>query len=92
MIVQQDLDIKFKEAFNKVSKIRFKIAPDVRLQLYAFYKQATSGDNFAFNSESNIISGFKFNAWMQLKGMPPKEAKEAYIELVEKIITKKLVP
>lgn len=90
MIVQENLDIQFKEAFNKGSKIQFKIAPDIRLQLYAFYKQATSGDNFAFNSEPNIISSFKFNAWMQLKGMPANEAKEAYIKLVNKIITQKL--
>lgn len=90
MLVQEDLNIQFQKAFDKISKVRFEIAPDVRLLLYAYYKQATHGDNFAFNAESNIISAFKFNAWMQLKGMTADEAKEAYIELAKKIIDKKL--
>jgi len=33
---------------------------------------------------------FKFNAWMQLKGISIKEAKEKYIEIVE-AITKKTI-
>ena len=90
MITDQKLDLAFKDAFKKVSAVRFEIAPDIRLQFYSFYKQATSGDNFAHNSEANVISAFKFNAWMQLKGMPVKEAKKAYIELAKKVLTTKL--
>ncbi len=92
MIVQENLDAKFKEAFNKISKVQFKIAPDVRLKFYAYYKQATSGDTFTFNddfifnNESNLINAFKFNAWMQLKGITPNKAKQAYIDLVKKTV------
>lgn len=89
MITPENLNTAFEDAFEKISKVRFEIAPDIRLQFYSFYKQATSGDNFAHNSEANVISAFKFNAWMQLKGMPANEAKKAYIELANNILTKK---
>ncbi|APG63962.1 hypothetical protein LPB136_00605 [Tenacibaculum todarodis] len=88
MIIPENLNTAFENAFEKVSKVRFEMAPDIRLQFYAYYKQATSGDNFAHNRESNVISAFKFNAWMQLKGMPAKEAKKAYIELANNVLTK----
>ncbi len=82
-----DLDKKFKEAFNKVSKINKDLPPDVLLRLYAYYKQATKGDRFSVNdAEDDIKSAFKFNAWIQLRGMDENQAKEEYIELVNSII------
>ncbi|MFD0992311.1 acyl-CoA-binding protein [Tenacibaculum geojense] len=82
-----DLDTKFKEAFNKVSKINKDLPPDVLLRLYAYYKQATKGDRFSVNdAEDDIKSAFKFNAWIQLRGMDENQAKEEYIELVNSII------
>lgn len=82
-----DLDKKFNEAFNKVSKINKDLPPDVLLRLYAYYKQATKGDRFSVNdAEDDIKSAFKFNAWIQLRGMDENQAKEEYIELVNSII------
>lgn len=80
------LDIKFQEAFHKMSIIREKLPPDVMLKLYAYYKQATKGDQFSFNANADLRSAFKFNAWMQLKGMTEEEAKEEYINLVNTIL------
>ncbi|TVZ57097.1 acyl-CoA-binding protein [Lutibacter sp. Hel_I_33_5] len=87
--MSKELDKKFTKAFDEVSKLRMNLPPDVRLQFYAFFKQATTGDNFSFNNESNVISAFKYNAWMQLNGMPAEEAKKKYIKLAKKILTKK---
>ncbi|WP_299109343.1 acyl-CoA-binding protein [uncultured Tenacibaculum sp.] len=83
-----DLDILFNEAYEKASNTNEKLPPDVMLKLYAYYKQAVKGDHFSFNahSEANLRSAFKFNAWMQLKGMSEDEAKREYINLVNTII------
>lgn len=81
-----DLDIAYKEAFDKISNIREKLPPDVMLRLYAYYKQAEKGDNFSFNANQDIKNAFKFNAWIQLKGMSEDEAKQEYIDLVNTIL------
>ncbi|WP_255164381.1 acyl-CoA-binding protein [Polaribacter dokdonensis] len=82
----KDLDQNFNDAFQKLSKLEKTIAPDLMLQLYAYHKQANFGNNFSFNSGLDVRSGFKFNAWMQLKGMSSDEAKEKYIELANEIL------
>lgn len=84
--MESNLDIAFKKAFDKVSSLKEPIAPDIMLKLYAFYKQATVGNNFSFESEQNVRNAFKFNAWMQLKGMSIKNAKKEYIKLVDTFI------
>jgi diazepam-binding inhibitor (GABA receptor modulating acyl-CoA-binding protein) len=82
-----NLDEQFKEAFQKASTTKQKLAPDVLLKLYAYYKQATRGDNFSFNAyDKDLKNAFKFNAWAQLKGMNEEEAKKNYIELVNSIL------
>jgi len=39
----ENLDLKFTEAFNKLSELEEVLAPDIMLKLYAFYKQAVIG-------------------------------------------------
>jgi diazepam-binding inhibitor (GABA receptor modulating acyl-CoA-binding protein) len=87
--IPTDLDKKFEIAFTKISELKQAVAPDVMLKLYAFYKQASFGNKFTFNSESDVRSGFKFNAWMQLNGMSAEDAKKEYIKLANKILTDK---
>ena len=86
--MKSDLDIAFNEAFNKISKLKEGVAPDIMLKLYAYYKQANFGNNFSFNSGLNVRSAFKFNAWMQLNGMSAEEAKKEYIKLANTILNK----
>lgn len=81
-----ELDNKFKVAVEKASKIEETLPPDILLRLYAYYKQAIKGDNFSMNTEQNIKSAFKFNAWIQLKGMSEEQAKQEYIDLVNTIL------
>ncbi len=77
------LDIEFNDAVKKISETKEKLAPDILLRLYAYYKQAIKGDNFSLNSDDdNLRNAFKFNAWVQLKGMNETEAKQNYIKLV----------
>lgn len=83
------LDVDFKKAFDKISAFKKAIAPDVMLKLYAYYKQATFGNNFTLNSSLDVRSAFKFNAWMQLRGMTSEEAKKEYIVLANNVLNKK---
>lgn len=84
--MESDLDLNFKEAYKIASKLEEKLPPDVMLRLYAYYKQAVKGDRFTFNDNSDLRNAFKFNAWMQLRGMDENEAKKEYIKLVNSII------
>ncbi|CAM1363022.1 Phosphatidylserine decarboxylase [Tenacibaculum litoreum] len=84
--MEDDLDLKFKEAYKIASDLEEKLPPDVMLRLYAYYKQAVKGDRFTFNDNSDLRNAFKFNAWMQLRGMSEREAKKEYIKLVNSII------
>lgn len=78
-----DLDQEFTTAFNKISMLKKAVAPDVMLKFYAYYKQASFGNRSSYISESDVRSGFKFNAWIQLNGMSVEEAKREYIELAK---------
>ncbi|WBX75699.1 acyl-CoA-binding protein [Tenacibaculum ovolyticum] len=81
-----DLDIQFQKAYKEASKLKERLPPDVMLKLYAYYKQAVKGDHFSFNTNNGLRNAFKFNAWMQLKGMSEDQAKQEYINLVNSII------
>ena len=87
--IPTDLDKEFEIAFNKISELKKAVAPDIMLKFYAYYKQASFGNKFSFNSGLNVRSAFKFNAWMQLNGMSPEEAKKEYIKLANKILINK---
>ena len=80
------LDIEFNKAFQSISALEENLAPDIMLKFYAYYKQATSGDNFSFSNQSDVRNAFKFNAWTQLNGMSQEEAKREYINLAKQIL------
>lgn len=86
------LDKKFNEAYKIASNVTKKLPPDVMLQLYAYYKQATIGGlpDINLGNTENIRNAFKLNAWLQIQGMSSTEAKKQYIALVEKITDKKI--
>ena len=85
----QELDIEFNKAFELLSQLKENLAPDIMLKLYAYYKQATSGDLFSIDEESDVRNAFKFNAWMQLNGMSQENAKKEYIILAKEILKTK---
>lgn len=87
--MNNSLDIKFKDAYVAISKLsQEEFAPDVMLKLYAYYKQATYGDNnpaYIETNELDLRNGFKLNAWIQLRGMSIEEAKKEYINIVNSL-------
>lgn len=84
--MSKELDIEFKEAYQVSSTTTLKLPPDLMLKLYAYYKQATKGNNYKQSSSGNVElrNAFKLNAWIQLSHLSIDEAKQEYINLVNK--------
>ena len=83
----KELDKKFEEAYKMSSTTNIKLPPDVMLQFYAYYKQATKGNNYEEPSGSvEIRNAFKLNAWFQLNHLTEEDAKIEYINLVNKYL------
>lgn len=81
------LHTKFKEAFIKVSEATQDFPPDVLLQFYALYKQATQKNSFNhIDGEHELVSAFKLNALLQVKHLTKDQAKEEYIRLTDKYV------
>ena len=86
MIMEDNkLDIKFNEAYHIASTTTIKLPPDIMLQFYAYYKQATKGNNYVEPTGNvELRNAFKLNAWFQLNHLTAIEAKKMYIKLVNK--------
>ena len=79
------LDIEFEKAYEISSTTNLKLPPDVMLQFYAYYKQATKGTNYEQPSgDVELRNAFKLNAWFQLSHLSEEDAKQEYINLVNK--------
>lgn len=86
--MDKDLNLAFNEAYIFASNTQKKLPPDVMLQFYAYYKQATQGNNYVEPSgDSELRSAFKLNAWFQLSHLTEDDAKREYIKLVKKYLT-----
>lgn len=84
---EKEIDQNFLEAYKRASKTKQKFPPDIMLLFYAYYKQATEDAGIYTPSGSqDMRSAFKLNALLQVKGLSVREAKEKYIETVNKYI------
>lgn len=87
----KDLESRFNKAYEISSSMQEKLPPDTMLKLYAYYKQATKGQNYSNPSGNDEIrNAFKLNALMQANNLTIEEAKEAYIKLVGKLTDRKI--
>jgi len=85
--MENNLDKFFKAAYMTSSTTKKKLPPDIMLQFYAYYKQATKGNNYQEPSGNvELRNAFKLNAWFQLNHLSENEAKEEYIKLVNKYL------
>ena len=59
---------------------------DLKLRLYANYKQATEGDVTGEKPGfTDFVNRAKYEAWAKLKGTPAEKAMEDYVKLVERV-------
>ncbi|MBL8512074.1 MAG: acyl-CoA-binding protein [Betaproteobacteria bacterium] len=82
-----DLKKKFEKASKEVTKAKNDPGNDMKLRLYAHFKQATegdvSGDRPGF---TDFVGRAKYDAWAKISGMSSEDAMTAYIKLVERIL------
>lgn len=85
--MKKELNTRFNEAYELASNTSEKLPQDVMLQFYAYYKQATRGNNYEQPSgDVELRNAFKLNAWFQLNHLTEDEAKTEYIKLVKKYL------
>jgi len=82
----KEIDKLFQEALQKATEITYPLPIDVRLQLYAYYKQATQEPiNTTSANEHELVNSFKMNAWMQVRQMSIEQAKIEYIKQIDEL-------
>jgi diazepam-binding inhibitor (GABA receptor modulating acyl-CoA-binding protein) len=81
-----DIKKEFEDASKAVAKAGKDPGNDMKLKLYAHYKQATEGDVKGDRPGfMDFVGGAKYEAWSKLKGMDEDTAMKAYIKLVERV-------
>ena len=79
-----DLSQRFADAQARIKPVT-GLGNDTMLELYALYKQGTSGDvNGSRPGMLDLRGRAKYDAWANRKGMTKDAAMQAYIELVAK--------
>lgn len=87
-MTSEEIDKQFLAAYERASTTNKKFPPDIMLKLYAYYKHATESEGiYKPSGDDDVRNAFKLNALLQIKGISTTEAKEKYIELVNKYIT-----
>lgn len=78
-----DLDDRFSAAQESVKALPTDPGNEVKLQLYALFKQATVGDVQGKKPGfTDFVGKAKYEAWGKLKGLSPDDAKQRYVDAV----------
>ena len=76
----------FVQAQDEVNELSERPSNGDLLKLYAFYKQASQGDASGKRPGMLDVKGrAKYDAWYGYAGMDGDNAKQAYIDLVNKL-------
>ncbi len=82
-----DLKKQFEKATKEILNAKSDPGNDMKLRLYAHFKQATEGDVTGEKPGFTDFAGrAKFDAWTKIKGMSQEDAQKAYIKLVERVL------
>jgi len=77
----------FQTAQTRVKQLAQTPPPDRLLELYSLYKQATEGDVKGSRPGMLDFKGrAKYDAWAARKGTPQDQAKQAYVDLVKRLV------
>lgn len=78
---------KFADAQQRVKTLSAAPGTDQLLELYALYKQGTTGDVDGKRPGMLDVKGrAKYDAWDKKKGMGREQAMEAYVALVDRLV------
>ena len=79
-----DLKTTFERAVADSKALPDRPDNTMLLQMYALYKQATAGDvDGGRPGFTDMVGRAKWDAWKALEGMPPDDAMQRYVDLVE---------
>jgi diazepam-binding inhibitor (GABA receptor modulator, acyl-CoA-binding protein) len=77
---------QFDDAGVAVKNLREDPGNDVKLQLYALFKQGTEGDVAGKRPGfTDMIGRAKYDAWAAVKGTSQTDAMQRYIDLVKSL-------
>ncbi len=83
------VDEKFAEAQEKVNGLTQRPGNEELLELYALYKQGTTGDVSGKRPGMLDMKGrAKYDAWAKQKGIAGDAAKEKYVAVAENLVEK----
>jgi diazepam-binding inhibitor (GABA receptor modulator, acyl-CoA-binding protein) len=81
-----DLKAEFETAAQEAQQLPSRPGNDTLLNLYALYKQATTGDvSGSRPGFTDFVGRTKYDAWAKLKGTSKDAAMRSYIELVARL-------
>ena len=81
-----DLKAAFDQAVADSKSLPEKPDNATLLQLYALYKQASSGDvDGKRPGFTDMVGRAKWDAWNGMKGKEAKAAMQAYVDLIESL-------
>ena len=86
-----DLKAQFDAAVEKVKTAEgdFKPSNELKLQMYALFKQGSEGDvNGKKPGAFDLVGKAKWTAWEKLEGTSNDEAMQKYIDMVEELTNK----
>ncbi|XP_031997398.1 enoyl-CoA delta isomerase 2 isoform X3 [Hylobates moloch] len=76
----------FEDAMNQVKLLKKDPGNEVKLKLYALYKQATEGPcNMPKPGVFDLINKAKWDAWNALGSLPKEAARQNYVDLVSSL-------
>ncbi|MBX2797415.1 MAG: acyl-CoA-binding protein [Myxococcales bacterium] len=85
--MSDDLDQRFADAQERVKTLTSRPSNEQLLELYALFKQGTTGDVQGSRPGMMDFKGrAKFDAWAGKKGTDAAAAKEAYVALVDQLL------
>ena len=81
-----DLNAAFEAAVANSKNLSERPDNATLLKIYELYKQGTAGDNAEKKPGfSDMVGRAKWDAWNNLKGTAPDDAKQQYIDLIESL-------
>ncbi|MGN6754450.1 MAG: acyl-CoA-binding protein [Intrasporangium sp.] len=77
----------FDSAVAAVGRLEKDPGNDVKLRLYALYKQATEGDvSGSRPGMMDFVGRAKYDAWAKLRGTPSEDARLEYARIVDGLL------
>ena len=79
---------QFEKATKDVTTAKKDPGNEMKLRLYAHFKQASEGDVAGDKPGfTDFVGRAKYDAWVKIKGMSTDDAMKAYVKLVNRVVS-----